>query len=119
MSYYHQTIVRPFGNLTPLLESILDSVESHGQNGVKFNEKEGVYEISVNVAGYKKEQLSIEAETDTIIVTANSEKRGKATRSFYVPDIDVDRVEAKLEDGILTVTAFQPQSALPKKIAIK
>ena len=92
---------------------------SSGQTGLTFNEKEGVYQMDVNVAGYKKEDISVEASENSITVTAENQKRGKAAKTFYVPDIDSGRIEAKLEDGILTVTAFQPEAALPRKIAIK
>jgi HSP20 family protein len=89
------------------------------QTGLTYNEKEGVYQIDINVAGYRKEDISVEAADSQITVTAENQKRGKASKTFYVPEIDTGRIEAKLEDGILTVTAFQPETALPKRIEIK
>lgn len=41
------------------------------------------------------------------------------TRSFTLPyDIDVDKVEAKLENGLLTLTLPKAESAQPKQITI-
>jgi len=45
---------------------------------------------------------------------------GDFTRTVVLPDrVDPDRVEAKLADGLLTVTLAKSESAKPKKIKIQ
>ena len=45
---------------------------------------------------------------------------GSFTRSFSLPDsADGERVEAKLDDGVLTLTIFKRAEAKPRKIAVK
>ena len=45
---------------------------------------------------------------------------GSFTRSFSLPDLaDGERIEAKLETGVLTLTIAKKAEAKPRKIAIK
>ena len=45
---------------------------------------------------------------------------GSFSRSFSLPDTaDGDRVEAKLDSGVLTLTIFKKAEAKPRKIAVK
>lgn len=45
---------------------------------------------------------------------------GSFTRSFSLPDMaDGDRIEAKLENGVLTLTVAKKAEAKPRKIALK
>lgn len=45
---------------------------------------------------------------------------GSFSRSFALPDVaDSDRVDAKLENGVLTLTIAKKAEAKPRKIAIK
>ena len=45
---------------------------------------------------------------------------GSFTRGFSLPDMaDGDRIEAKLEHGVLTLTIAKKAEAKPKKIALK
>jgi len=45
---------------------------------------------------------------------------GSFTRSFSLPDMaDGDRIEAKLEHGVLTLTVAKKAEAKPRKIALK
>lgn len=45
---------------------------------------------------------------------------GSFSRSFALPDVaDSDRVDAKLEHGVLTLTIAKKAEAKPRKIAIK
>ena len=45
---------------------------------------------------------------------------GSFTRSFSLPDsADGERVEAKLDNGVLTLTIFKRAEAKPRKIAVK
>ena len=86
------------------------------------------YELSIDLPGYKKEDVKAELKDGymTIYATANNEKEekkengkyirrerftGSCRRSFYVGDLVTEEdIKAKFEDGILKV-------AIPKKEA--
>lgn len=86
-----------------------------------FDEKSKAYTIEFDVAGYKKGDIKIEVDerdSQKIVVTAQNEKRGIATHSFYVSDADPNKIEAKLEDGVLTISVPQKPEKIPKQIPI-
>ena len=52
--------------------------------------------------------------------TVYERRFGSFSRSFQLPDIaDADKVEAKLENGVLTLTIGKKAEAKPKKIAVR
>ena len=96
-------------------------------------EKDGKYHIEMDVPGYKKEDIKIEAEKDSLIITAehNEEKNkkdeskkyihrerryGKYQRSFYLQDLDSDNIEASFNDGVLKITIPKKEEEQNKKL---
>ena len=89
-------------------------------------EKDGIYTMEMDIPGFNREDVKIEVDdNDYLTITAekNSETNdedsdknyvrkersyGKYQRSFYVGDIDKDKIDAKFENGILKIT-------MPKK----
>jgi HSP20 family molecular chaperone IbpA len=56
---------------------------------------------------------------DVISVTAKSDRRSFA-RSFTVPeDVDADKIEARVTDGMLVLTLSRRPEAQPRRIAVK
>ena len=95
-------------------------------------EKDGAYHIEADVPGFKKEEISLECEDGYITLTAekNSENEesdkkylkrersyAKATRKFYVGDIDANDIKAEFKDGVLNVIVPK-QEKLPNKKSI-
>ncbi|WP_236975452.1 Hsp20/alpha crystallin family protein [Membranihabitans maritimus] len=103
-------------------------------------ENNNVYTIELLIPGWKKSEISIEIEDDTLKIsgeksiskeetneTENFKLREFKTEKFYrsviLGDVvDRDSIEANLEDGVLNlvlpkVPEAQPEE--PKKIAIK
>ncbi len=94
-------------------------------------EKDDVYEVSIDLPGYKKDEISAKLEKGCLTVSAtknvdNDQKDedgkyirreryyGSMSRSFYVGDsITQEDIHAKYEDGILHLTV--PKEA-PKKV---
>ena len=76
------------------------------------------YNLQIRMTGVKKEELKVEVHNGTLTVESKP-----TLKSFYVSpyknnfilakDVDVDKVEAKLEDGLLTVKA--PKTKVNKK----
>lgn len=89
-------------------------------------EKDGIYTMEMDIPGFDKKDVKIEVDdNDYLTITAfkseeeNEEDEdknyvrkervyGKYQRSFYVGDIDKEKIDASFENGILTVT-------MPKK----
>lgn len=89
-------------------------------------EKDGIYTMEMDIPGFNREDVKIEVDdNDYLTITAekssetndeDSDKNyvrkersyGKYQRSFYVGDIDKDKIDAKFENGILKIT-------MPKK----
>ena len=97
-------------------------------------DEEGVYEITLALAGFKKEDIDIELEDGTLKITGESQvldadgreylHKGIAERNFIRTFKLAEYVEvkdAKLTDGILRVQLFRnvPEALKPQKIAIK
>jgi len=100
---------------------------------VELYEKDGSYVIDAALPGFKKDDIDIEISGNEITVSGTYEQRqddrkthysemqqSSFTRTFVLPrEIDVDKVSASFENGMLCITA-SPAGAVPaKKVAIK
>ena len=93
-------------------------------------ETEGNYVIELALAGYKKDEVSVEVKDNILIIEGKSKEdlsnyvhQGIAKRSFKRQFQLADYVECKggkLEDGMLNVKLEYnpPESKKPKKITI-
>lgn len=98
---------------------------------VRVDESGIAYEV--DVPGVKQEDLAVECENGKL--TVSGERKffsrddkgqmllgrgyGKFSQSFVIPDwADVDKLEAHLDSGVLTVTMPKRESAKPRKIRI-
>jgi len=84
-------------------------------------EKEGGYELNVELPGYKKEDVQLELKDGYLTISAETKSRedekdqdgkyirreryyGSCSRSFYVgEELDQEDIRARFEDGILKV----------------
>ena len=101
-------------------------------------ERDGNYEVDIDLPGFKKDEVNIRLENGYLTVTASKgldkdekgdEKSGyirrerwsgSCSRSFYVGDgVKSEDVKARMEDGILHLTLpKEEQKALPKADSI-
>ena len=108
-------------------------------------EEDGNYVVEASIAGFKKEDIKIEAEDGNIIITAekkedgsiiitaekNEDKEDKSDRSylrrerhfhsrtqraFYLGDIDEDNIKATFDNGVLKVTVPKKQIESNRKL---
>ena len=85
------------------------------------------YKLDAELPGFKKEDIDINVENDCLTISVerkveDEDKRpnyvkrervyGAFSRSFDVSGIDVEKIEAAYQDGILTLT-------MPKKVEVK
>ena len=111
-----------------MFPSMKDS--NFGKMKCDIYEKDGAYHLEMDIPGFDKKDVNIEIdENDYLTITAekNSENNeedsdknyirkersyGKYQRSFYLGDVDKDKIDASFENGILRIT-------MPKKEEIK
>ena len=112
----------------------------HGKDVMKTDvkEKDGNYEVDIDLPGFKKEDVSVKLENGCLTVTAskgldkdeeNKDKSGYIRRerwsgrcsgSFYIgEDVRPEDIKARMEDGILHLTMPKEQpKTLPKQNTI-
>ena len=98
--------------------------------GVNVREEDDAYILSALVPGLKAEDLSIqvlenmvslegEYKADEAEYLLSELPSGTFRRSLRMPaSIKADQVEAKIADGVLTLTLPKAESARPKKIKV-
>jgi HSP20 family protein len=102
---------------------------------VNITEEADQYILRAELPGVKREELEIQATGNGVSITgerkieaagenARYHRRerdaGKFSRMIGLPgEIDADRVEAKLSDGILTVTVPKAEKSKPRQISIR
>lgn len=71
---------------------------------------------SLSIAGERK----IEAENDGVRYHRREREAGKFSRIITMPtEIDPDRIEARLQDGIMTIQVPKADAVKPRQITIK
>lgn len=95
-------------------------------------EKDGDYHIEMDVPGFDKKEIKIEAKNDYLTITAeknnevNEEDKeknyihrersyGKYQRSFYLQDLDGDKVSAEFNNGVLKIVVPKKDENEDKK----
>lgn len=133
----------PFLDSRHLRESILDHFSLNRRISEMFDvdvwEDEASINIKAELPGFKKENISIELEDTSVVITAkeSNEKVDEDpskryykkeitsqsfTRRIGIPsEINMDTAEAKYENGHLTIrlTKIEPPKAPIKKIEVK
>ena len=97
---------------------------------VNVRHEEDAFVLSALVPGLKADDLNIQVLEDVIHIEgefqANDEEyllrelpNGAFRRSLRMPaEIDAEKVEAKINDGVLTLRLPKAESALPRKIKV-
>ena len=98
--------------------------------GVNIREEEDAYVLSALVPGLKAEALNIQVLENVVSIEGeypsvdteyllNELPRGAFRRDLRMPsEIQADKVEAKITDGVLTLNLPKAESAKPKRINI-
>ena len=99
--------------------------------GVNIREEDDAYVLSALVPGLTADDLNIQVLDDVVRVDGEYKveeqnylvrelPNGSFSRTLRLPSvIDADHVEARIADGVLTLTLPKAESARPKKINIK
>ena len=117
-------------------DDMFDVFDSKNQGmNCDIYEKEGVYHVEMDIPGYKKNEISIECHKGTLLIKAKKEFKkeehdGKKylrrerrfntlERSFYLGDIDEEKIKATFEDGTLKITVPTKAETTKKMITIE
>jgi HSP20 family molecular chaperone IbpA len=132
----------PFNHLDEMLDGFLApracaprDGAAHRMPAADILEGEKDYLIRLDMPGVARESLSIELEDQTLKVSAErelpapegytsrrKELAGKVAyrRAFSLgQEIDVEKIGAKLEDGVLTITLPKAEQVLPRRIQVQ
>lgn len=100
---------------------------------IDIREDDDAYTLSAVLPGLKAEDLNIQIHDNVITISGEvkyerkeqdrylliERASGKFSRSFTLPDdVDADKAEARLEDGILNLRLPRAEHAKPKTIKI-
>ena len=96
-------------------------------------EKDGNYHIDMDVPGFSKKDITVEAKDGYLTITASKDNEneesdenknyirreriyGKYERSFYLGDLDQDKIDAEFKDGCLKITVPKKAEVENKKV---
>jgi HSP20 family protein len=109
-------------------DTLFEGVVPSRRLGADLFEDTEAYHLRVELPGVKKEDLRVELENAVLTVTyerRSGNKEGEQAgeqyaRSIQVPDgVAADKLSARLEDGILTVTMPKAEASKPRAITIE
>lgn len=122
-------LTRPGEHFSQFLENLFDEdffsplVSARTAFRVDLKETDDAYVVEADLPGVKKEDIKIGLQKNYLIITAQrnevteekqenyvrqERRHGQLQRSFYVTNINEDKVSAEYKDGVLKIT-------LPKK----
>ncbi len=95
-------------------------------------EEDGKYVVEATIAGYDKEDIKVEAEDGSIIITAEAKEdsvdedkkylrrerhfKSKCQRAFYLGDIDEENIKASFNNGVLKISVPKKEIQSNKKL---
>jgi HSP20 family protein len=115
---------------------VVPFTDNNGIGSVNVKETETSYNLEVLVPGFEKENVTISINGDNLEIVANHEEsaeecddcncrkeysKNSFTRSFFIPDnVDKDKIDADLKNGILKITLSKTEPIkVRKNIVIK
>ena len=122
MPYGQRRVVayNPFRELEEMSRSFWNDTNLNAFR-TDITEKDGVYTLTAELPGFKKEDISIDIDKDCLTIAAERKDEsededkernyvrrerfyGSYSRSFNVKGIDTEAINASYADGILTLT---------------
>jgi len=110
---------------TSLRNLFNDSTLSNKNLYTNIIEENNKYIVKAEIPGLSEDDIKLNFENGTISVEAfykeelkNSFRSGSWSWSYYIPNVDAEKIHASLKDGILTVDLPKQEKALSKKIQI-
>jgi HSP20 family protein len=118
-----------------MMEGVLSSRVGEGQIHVPrfdIEESDEAWIVEAELPGVKRKDVNVEVRDGELLVSGEIKERewrgilrhrtrhmGEFEIRVALPgDVDPERVDASIEDGILTVTIPKPERAKPRKIEV-
>lgn len=115
-----------------LFDDLFDDVNTRKSQSMLCDiyEKDDSYHIEIDAPGFNKENISIECDKGNLKIIAEKRREDKedkkyihrerksyerCERSFYLGNVDEDKIQAKFNDGILTITVPKENPSDGKK----
>ncbi len=134
--------IRPMSNMLSLFDDFFNRVFEDETSDDNFRamamdiiEQEKEYEIMANLPGFRKENVKISVHDNQLLVEANcSDKKeeqkgtvyrcerysGSYRRNLLLPEnAEVNKISAKMEDGVLKLTIPKKEPSPKKEIVIE
>ena len=139
-------VVDPFESMTRDLDTLVNRLAGREWSGavlapyaVDIREDADHFHIQAELPGFTRDQVDVTLDNNTLTISASREPSAETSqgdahegewllrerrytrfqRSFTLPNtIDESSVNAKLENGVLSVTLDKRQEARPRKISI-
>lgn len=125
----------PFKTFFDEFENILNEDDYQiNQIALDILENTDAYEIHADLPGFKKEDVNVEAENNQLIIEVKHSEEKKEEKKNYLRrerrsgyfkrvlslgnDVDTQKIKAKLNDGVLSITLPKKEQSLPSKITI-
>jgi len=100
-----------------------------GQFPVDLYKREDAFVVRAELPGFRKEDLAIDLADELLTITGTQKTEAKAegktvqerkvTRAVQLPDnVDVEKIAAAYENGVLTVTLPVREEAKPRQVTI-
>lgn len=140
--YRKNTEYHPMSNMLSLFDDFFNRVyedenadENYRAMAMDIVEQDKEYQILANLPGFKKKDVKISLHDNQLMIEAEckGEKEdkqgtmyrcerysGSYRRNLLLPDnADVNKIAAKMEDGVLTLTIPKKDSVPKKEISIE
>ena len=96
------------------------------QPAIDLFEDESHYFVQAELPGFKRKEINVELENDRLVLKGMRKENGKDgeaeisfNRSVTVPNsVKADKVSAKYENGLLTVTIPKADEVKPRRIEV-
>lgn len=93
---------------------------------VDVHENDEAFFLSLDVPGVRKEDLKLDINGRTLTLSGERKRTegrerfyGKFSRSVTLPEsVDLDKIEAKLEDGVLAIALPKAEATKPRTIEV-
>ena len=133
ISDFDEMFERAFQNPWSLMTETRPVTRELFQANVEVEETDSAYLLSVDLPGIRKEDIQIDLNERVLTVSGERKREGvsingktserhygKFQRSFTLPStIDASKVEANLENGVLTIVLAKSEATKPRSIQIQ
>lgn len=128
-----EVLQREFDRAFSRASDLVDTGDSSSRFLVDIRETADHVIVEADLPGFSKEQIDVSLENRVLTISAVREKIQKdgehhlqerrinrVSRSFRLPGtVDENSVEAKLENGVLTLALSKKDEVKPRKIEVK